>query len=155
MINPWRETWTERDYSDCDRNNFVKAVLTSVSWEIYRRQMVKDTVTNSLPRSLLGFVGNVSGHGITQSLYTFLVKTWGITRQTSLYKCRLTIVNSEEVVSPGQREELKEKNLTSVNDAAASARWFTLKESVNLNINIKKAKKGNNSLRPTKTVCLF
>ena len=71
--------------------------------------MVKDTVTNSLPRSLLGFVGNVSGHGITQSLYTFLVKTGGITRQTSLYKCRLTIVNSEEVVSPGQKEELKGK----------------------------------------------
>ena len=66
--------------------------------------MVKDTVTNSLPRSLLGFVGNVSGHGITQSLYTFLVKTGGITRQ------RLTIVSSEEVISPAQRAEELEGN---------------------------------------------
>ena len=66
--------------------------------------------------------GNASGHEITQSLYNFLVKTGGITRQTSLYKCRLTIVSLEEVVSPGQREELEGKNLTSLNDAAASAR---------------------------------
>lgn len=113
------------------------------------------TVTNSLPRSLLDFVGNVSGHGITQSLYTFLVKTGGITRQASLYKCRLTIVNSEEVVSPGERQELEAKNLASLNDAATSARWFTLKESINLNTNIKTAKKGHDSLRRTKTVCLF
>ena len=73
--------------------------------------MVKDTVTNSLPRSLLGFVCNVSRYEITQSLYTFLVKTGGIPRQTSLYKCRLTIVSSEEVVSPGQREELEGKKI--------------------------------------------
>ena len=68
--------------------------------------MVKDTVTNPLPRFLLGFVGNVSRYEITQSLYTFLVKTGGITRQ------RLTIVSSEEVVSPAQRaEELEGNNL--------------------------------------------